>query len=499
MSSISKNDNSEFDFDLQGLNQGYISNRLLSDLDSLDSLLDDVPANLPDPLSFASISAPELERDTKRLNATFKATLDLYQFMIDQSRASEADDLTNRIREIRAEFDERHGEQSHKRYIDRALVRRFLDLTTRRSSINPAFEVPRSSQIERVLTPAIDGVLTPSRDEFEGVLTPTIHPSKFRKLETKKSENTEQIQFGYTGRDTFQPVRDFNTYSTPHNEIEEIEKIALSEITPAATQFTTRQNSLNSTLQGEQRSQSPELLPASLYGAFGDFDAPQLDRADAGSAKPTPFTVARDHALSSQPERKDLQHFLDAKNLTDPFQHRWKSLTDRKRKFVLSSMLAHENNGWFFSLDFHEDRAAELMKSSTPAMLFADRHLRKHLQACLGYVPAIALALEFDSKGKLHTHGICIPDMERSDPGFKDKLAEALRLSASRTYKRKELYPTLANVKPIFEPLGLAAYILKDLSRTQKKISKNEVNVVYLNREMKKITLSYHELARKSE
>lgn len=499
MPEVSKRNNSEFNFDKQGLNQGYISNRMISDLDNLDSLLDDAPDKLPDPVPFASISALELESDTKRLNATFKATLDLYKLMIDQSRASEADDLTSRIRDIRAEFDERHGEQSHKRYIDRTLVRRFLDLTARRSAINPAFEVPRSSQIEGVLTPAIEGVLTPNRDEIERILTPTIHPSKFRNLETEKSENIEQIQCGYAGDDAFQPVQDFNTYSTPHDEIEEIEKIALSEITPAATQFTTRQNSLNSKPHGEQRPQLPDLLSSTVYGAFGDFDAPQPDRADAGSAKPTPFTVAREYALSSQSERKDLQSFLDPKNLTDPFLHRWKSLTDRKRKFVLSSMLAHEQNGWFFSLDFHKDRAAELMKSSTPAMLFADRHLRKHLAACLGYVPAIALALEFDSKGKLHTHGICIPDMEKPDPDFKEKLAEALRLSASRTYKRKELYPTLANVKPIFEPLGLAAYILKDISRTQKKLNGENANPVYSNKEMKRKTAEYHELVRNSE
>ncbi|MGN7960877.1 hypothetical protein [Brucella sp. 22210] len=417
MSIISKRNNSEFVFDFQDLNQGYISNRMLSDLDSLDDLLDDDAATLP-------------------------------------------------------------------------VMERPAPCTV------PLALVPEP-EIERVLTPSIEGVLTPCRGEIEGVLTPTFHPSKLRNRDVEKSEIIEQNQCSYAGDDAFQPVHDFNTYSTPHNEIEEIEKIALSEITPAATHFTTRQNSLNSTPHGAQRSQLPDISSSSLYGAFGDFDAPQPDRADAGSAKPTPFTIARDHALSSQPERKDLQHFLDAKNLTDPFQHRWKSLTDRKRKFVLSSMLAHEQNGWFFSLDFHEDRAAELMKSPNPAMLFADRHLRKHLQACLGYVPAIALALEFDSKGKLHTHGICIPDMEQPDPGFKEKLAEALRLSASRTYKRKELYPTLANVKPIFEPLGLAAYILKDLSRTQKKISNNEANVMYSNREMKKITMSYHELVRK--
>ncbi|MDH7785180.1 hypothetical protein QBD01_001180 [Ochrobactrum sp. 19YEA23] len=357
----------------------------------------------------------------------------------------------------------------------------------------------RGPEIEGVLTPAIEGVLTPCRGEIEGVLTATFYPSKLRNRDVEKSEIIEQNHCSYAGDDVFQPVQDFNTYSTPHNEIEEIKKIALSEITLATTQFTILQNSLNSKQHGVQRPQLPDLSSSTLFGAFGDYDAPQPERANADSAKPTPFTLARDHALSSQPERKDLQQFLDAKNLTDPFQHRWKSLTDRKRKFVLSSMLAHEQNGWFFSLDFHEDRAAELMKSPNPAMLFADRHLRKHLAACLGYVPAIALALEFDSKGKLHTHGICIPDMEKPDPGFKEKLAQALRLSASRTYKRKELYPTLANVKPIFEPLGLAAYILKDLSRTQKKLNKESASPVYSNNEMKRTTVKYHELVRQSE
>ncbi|NKB83080.1 hypothetical protein HED51_02980 [Ochrobactrum grignonense] len=332
---------------------------------------------------------------------------------------------------------------------------------------------------------------------IEGKMTPEIDPSKFLNREAEKSEIIQQNQCEDTGTDAFQPVSENNTSFTPYNEVEEIEKLALLEIASGAANLTTRQNSFNSKPHGEQRPQLPATSTSTLYGAFGDYeDAPQQSRAIAGSAKPTPYTVARDHSLATYPDRKGLKHFLAPENLTDPFQHRWKSLTDRKRKFVLASMQAHEQNGWFFSLDFHEDRVAELLKSSSPAMLFADRHLKKRLLECFGYVPAIALALEFDSKGKLHTHGLCIPDMEKPDPDFKDKLAEALRLSASRIYRRKALYPTLANVKPIAEPLGLAEYILKDVSRTTKKLNTDDKGATYISTEMKNMNKNYHDTIR---